>query len=356
MSGKELQLPKPLLSDFLAEARKAGASDLHLAAGSVPFLRFEGELTRLNRPALTADEAEALAQEAARHGGVEPGPDVDFCFEVAELGRFRVNLHRQARGAAISLKCIPLEIPNLKELGMPETLHDVTWYRTGMVLVTGPAGCGKTCTLAALLNGVNRTRREHVVTIEDPIEFIFESDLCNVTQRQVGSHTRSFSAALRSALREDPDVILVSELRDLETIRTAIVAAETGHLVLGTLHTRDAASTVSRLLDVFPSDEQEQVRIMVAASLRTVVSQRLLPREGGGRRVPAYEILHVNPAVANLIRDGRTHQLPSQIQLGKSQGMVEFDARLEEMLAEGLIAFDTALRHAKNKKRFTGAR
>jgi len=342
----------PRLASFLDEARGFDASDLHLLAGAVPFLRVEGELVRLEHAALDAKDASALADEACVLGDVERGRDVDFVFETAEHGRFRVNQHRQARGAGLNLRCIPREIRSLEELGLPETLNEVTWYRTGLVLVTGPSNCGKTCTLAALLAEINRTRKEHVVTIEDPIEFVFESDRCNVTQRQVGPHTRTFSGALRAALREDPDVILVSELRDRETIRTAIVAAETGHLVLGTLHTRDAPSSVSRLLDVFPAEEQDQIRTMLAASLRTVVSQRLLRRAGGGRRVPAYEILHITPAVANLIRDGRTHQIASQLQTGRKLGMVDLDTRLQQLLSESLITREQALRHAKNPKRF----
>jgi twitching motility protein PilT len=342
----------PPLEEFLVEARQRGASDLRLSAGSVPYVRVEGEITRLPRGELTEAEAEALAAACSRLGGADVGNDVDFCFEARDLGRFRVNLHRHARGAGLAVKCIPQKVLPLVDLGLPEKLNEATWYRTGMVLATGPSGCGKTCTLAALLQEVNRSRKDHIVTIEDPIEFVFRSEGCNVTQRQVGAHTRSFSNALRAALREDPDVILVSELRDVETIRTAVVAAETGHLVLGTLHTRDAASTVSRLIDVFPPEEQDQVRTMIAASLRTVISQRLLPRAGGGRRVAAYEILHVTPAVAHVIRDGRTHQIPSQLQTGRREGMIDLDARLDEMLAAGLITRETALRHAKNRKRF----
>jgi len=344
--------PVSPLQEFLAEARQRSASDLHLAAGAVPYVRVEGEIVRLPRGELTPEEAADLSKECAKLGKVATGHDVDFCLEANDLGRFRVNLHDHARGAGLAIKCIPLKVLPLVDLGLPASLNEATFFRTGMVLVTGPAGCGKTCTLAALLEEVNRSRREHIVTIEDPIEFIFPSEGCNVTQRQVGPHTRSFSRALRAALREDPDVILVSELRDVETIRTAVVAAETGHLVLGTLHTRDAVSTVSRLIDVFPPAEQDQIRTMIAASLRTVISQRLLPRAGGGRRVPAYEILHVTPAVAHLIRDGRTHHLASQLQTGRRQGMIDLDARLEEMVAEGLIARETALRHAKNRKRF----
>jgi twitching motility protein PilT len=309
---------------------------------------------RLARGEVEEREAEELANECAKRGHVDPGADVDFCIDEPELGRFRVNLFRHARGAGLSIKCIPRKVLPLAELGLPESLNEATWFRTGMVLATGPSGCGKTCTLAALLQEVNRSRREHIVTIEDPIEFVFPSEGCNVTQRQVGPHTRSFSNALRAALREDPNVILVSELRDVETIRTAVVAAETGHLVLGTLHTRDAASTVSRLIDVFPPTEQDQIRTMIAASLRTVISQRLLPRAGGGRRVAAYEILHVTPAVAHVIRDGRAHQIASQLQTGRRAGMIDLDARLEEMHSTGLIDRDTALRHAKNRKRFGG--
>jgi twitching motility protein PilT len=339
----------------LSEARDRGASDLHLAAATVPFLRVEGELVRLEEEPLSPDAAEALAKEAIHLAGAEPGLDVDFCIDTAEFGRFRGNLHRQTRGASLALKCLNQAIPTLDDLALPNHLHDLTQYRTGMVLVTGPANCGKSSTLAALLQGINDTRLEHIITIEDPIELVFDSKMCNVTQRQVGPHTGSFSGALRAALREDPDVILVSELRDQETIRTAVVAAETGHLVLGTLHTRDAASTITRLVDVFPAEEQDQIRTMIAASLRTVVSQRLLPHLGGGRRVPAYEILHVTPAVANLIREGRTFQLPSQLQLGRRLGMIDLDARLQEMVNDLQITIDVARENAKDPTRISVA-
>jgi len=345
---------------FLEQARDRGAHDLYLAADTVPFVRVEGAIERLSDEPLSAADAESIAvrllppekADDFRDGKLHDG---DVCLEHERLGRFRLNVHRTARGAGVSLKCIPTELPTLASLGLPDTLEELTWYRTGMVLVTGPAGCGKSSTLAALVHAINVERREHIVTIEDPIEYVFVPDRCNVTQREVGTHTRGFSTALRAALREDPDVILVSELRDRETIRTAVVAAETGHLVLGTLHTRDAASTVSRLLDVFPADEQEQVRTMVAASLRTVVSQRLLPRLGGGRRVPAYEILHATPAVAKLVRDGRLHQLGSQLQIGRKHGMVDLDTRLAEMVEQGLVDAATARRHSKSPGRLPDA-
>jgi twitching motility protein PilT len=344
--------PVARLEPFLEEARALGASDLHLSAGAAPFVRVEGAIRRLGRPPLAPAEAEALAREALALGGAAAARDVDFCFEHPRLGRFRANAHRTRRGTGLALKCVPAEIRDLAALGLPESLYELTELATGMVLVAGPAGCGKSSTLAALVQRINVTRREHIITIEDPIEYVFPPASCNVTQRQVGPHTRSFSSALRAALREDPDVILVSELRDVETVRTAVVAAETGHLVLGTLHTRDAAATVSRLLDVFPPKETEQVRTMVAASLRAVVCQRLIPREGGGGRVPAYEILRVTPAVAALIRDGRTYQIPSQLQIGRRQGMIDLDARLEEMVERGLISAASARAHAKNPARF----
>ncbi len=352
-------LPSPpdlSLGAFLHETRSRGASDLHLAAGSVPCVRRHGELQRFDMEPLSVDVAERLGAELLALAGEADGKDVDFCIDAPGQGRFRVNLHRQHRGVGMALKCIPLEIPDLEELGLPESFYRVTDYRVGLVLVTGPTGCGKSSTLAALVQRINETRQEHVITIEDPIEFVFRSASCNITQREVGPHTRSFRGALRAALREDPDVILVSELRDVDTMRTAIIAAETGHLVLGTLHTADAISTINRLLDAFPPREQRQIRAMVAGSLRTVISQRLLPRAGGGTRVPACEILHVNSAVSGQIRDGRTSQLASILQIGRKRGMIDLDARLEELIEEGEITWETARRYAKDARRFGGGR
>ncbi len=342
------------LISFLSTAREADASDLHLTAGAIPFGRIHGLIERFEQPPLTDTEAESLIGEILELGGAERKKDLDLTIDAPNLGRFRVNIHHQRRGWGAALRCIPRGVPDLDDLQLPDSLHTVTQYRVGMVLVTGPTGSGKSSTLAALVSDINRTRKQHVVTIEDPIEFVFQGQRCNVTQREVGTHTNTFYNALRAALREDPDVIMVAELRDLETIRTAIVAAETGHLVLGTLHTRDAASTVNRLLDVFPPGEADQVRTMVAASLRTVISQRLLPRKGGGSRVPAYEILNVTPAVAKQIRDGRTHQLPSLLQIGRKQGMIDLDTCLTELLEKGLITEETARSNAKNPARFGG--
>ncbi|MCE9637585.1 MAG: PilT/PilU family type 4a pilus ATPase [Planctomycetes bacterium] len=345
---------EPTLGSILAAARLAGASDVHVTTGGVPFVRIEGALIRFDAPPTTADEAAAIHAEIRRAANAPGTDDLDVCVDIPGAGRCRVNLHRHAHGPGVSLKLVPEQLLDIPALGLPESLYELTDFRVGLVLVTGPTNCGKSSTLAALLDRVNRTRRDHVITIEDPVEFVFKSELCNVTQRQVGPHSRSFASALRASLREDPDVILVSELRDLETIRTAIVAAETGHLVLGTLHTIDAASTLNRLLDVFPPKEQKQIRTMLAGSLRAIVSQRLLPRSGGGRRVPAYEILRVTPAVATLISDARTNQLPSALQTGRRLGMIDFDTRLEELVAARLIDRETAARNSKTPKRFGG--
>jgi twitching motility protein PilT len=343
------------LFGYLRVAREAGASGLLLQAGSVPYARLEGALVRFDAPVLDADRADVFADALGKLGGeAARALDSDFCIEPDGLGRFRVNVHHQRVGWASCVKIIPAELPTLESLGLPEELVDLTAFRQGLVLVTGPANCGKSSSLAAFVGHVNRTRPDHVVTIEDPIEFVFTSDKANVTQREVGPHTRTFDGALRAALREDPDVVLVSEMRDLETIRTAIVAAETGHLVMGTLHTRDAISTVNRMVDLFPAREQTQVRTMLAGTLRAVVSQVLLPRKGGGRRVCAYELLRVTPAAATHIRDGRTHQLVSLLQTGRRHGMIDLDTRLQQLVTEGLIDRETARDAAKDPDRFGG--
>lgn len=344
------------LSAYLALAREVGAEHLRLAAGAVPYCRAQGSMVRVGEEPLAPDVAQALWNELFELSAGEPKNDSDVMLELPELGRFRVNAHQARLGPALSVKCIPETVRTLHELGLPEELYELTEYRLGLVLVTGPAGCGKSSTLSSLLQRVNETRPDHVVTIESPIETRFESAMANVTQREVGIHTKSFDAALRSALREDPDVILVSELSDLATIRTALVAAETGHLVLGTLHTRDASATISRILDVFPPREQPQIRTMLAGTLRAVVSQRLLPRKWAEGRVPAYEILRVTPAVSTLIRDGRLAQLPSAMQTGRRHGMIDLDTCLDRLVRENLVEAEDARRHAKDPGRFGGAR
>ena len=344
------------LAGFTGTARAAGASDVHLQAGAVPCARVEGELLPFAGGPLSVAEAEAMGAEALGDGDggdTNAGTrDHDVSREWPAAGRVRLNVHRTLHGVGVAARLVPSRVESLESLGLPPELTGAAEHRNGLVLVTGPTGSGKSSTLAALVQHVNGTRADHVVTIEDPIEFVFESDRANVTQRELGAHTSSFSGALRAALREDPDVILVSELRDVDTIRTAVVAAETGHLVMGTLHTRGAVSTINRVLDLFPGSERAQVRTMLAATLRTVVSQRLLPRRGGGRRVVAYEVLHNTGAVANHIRDERTHLLPSLLQTGRKHGMIDLDTCLLRRVRDGLVEREVARRFALDPARF----
>jgi twitching motility protein PilT len=279
---------------------------------------------------------------------------VDFAYTLPGVGRFRSNAYRQQRGFDATFRAIPPRPPSLEELGLPTSLARFANFHQGMVLLTGPAGCGKSSTLAALLNIINEERRDHIVTIEDPIEFIHPSKRCVVNQRQVGPHTGSFARALRAALREDPDIIAIGELRDLETISLGLTAAETGHLVLASLHTSNAIRTVNRILGVFPPNQQEQVRTMLAESLRAVISQRLVARADGNGRVPALEILVANRAVGNLIRENKTFQIRSVLQTGGSQGMCLLDASLSELVKAGTITREEASRHAEEPQKIGG--
>jgi len=342
---------------YLKKAVQLGASDLHLAAGSRPFMRLNGELKFFERDALTPDEALRMAlgfmtdKEQQKYLGTH---DVDFSYELEGLSRFRVNALLTFRGADIIFRIIPSDVPTLKSLGIPEELGKLTDWTQGLVLVTGPAGCGKSTTAAALVDLVNENRRDHVITVEDPVEYIHPSKQCNVTQRQVPRDTESFATALRAALREDPDVIMIGEMRDLETISLALTAAETGHLVIGTLHTKSAARTVDRIIDVFPTDQQTQIRIMISEALRGIISQVLVPRADGKGRVAALEILYNNLAVANAIRDAKTFQVPSIMQTGKKLGMVLMDDSLAEMVKAGTISREDALKFAENTKHIPG--
>jgi twitching motility protein PilT len=345
------------LHALLRDAVQRGASDVHVHAGAPLRLRMHGALEALPGAALDAAAAERLCLAAlgpderaalAEHG------EVDLCFALPGVGRFRTNVYRQQRGLDAVFHCIPLEPPSLEELGLPAALARFTTYHQGLVLVTGPAGCGKSSTLAALVNLVNEDRREHVITIEDPVEFIHPSKRCIVNQRSVKLHTGSFARALRAAMREDPDVIVIGELRDLETIALALTAAETGHCVLATLHTDSAIRTVNRLIGVFPSDQQAQVRTMLSESLRAVISQRLVPTADGKGRVPALETLVANRAVGNLIRENKTFQLHSILQTGASQGMRLLDHALRELVQSGAVTREAALRHCEDPKALGG--
>ncbi|HKP93787.1 MAG TPA: PilT/PilU family type 4a pilus ATPase [Chthoniobacterales bacterium] len=334
------------VDDYLAIGQQNGASDVHLGVNAPPIWRLHGTLQPIwpDAPRLTSDETAALAEgfltDAQKIQLNERG-DADFAYANG-FGRFRTSVVRQRLGIDLVFRVINTRVRTMDELELPESLKLLTRYHNGLILVTGSVGSGKSTTLAALVEQVNIERREHIITLEDPIEYIFEPKGCHITQREVHTHTRSFSAALRGALREDPDVIMVGEMRDLETISLAITAAETGHLVLGTLHTGNASRTLDRLLDVFPVDQQEQIRIMVSESLRGIISQQLIPRADGAGRVLALETLTNTPAVANIIREAKTFMLPGVIQTGKKQGMQLMDDALATLLGRGLITAEEA--------------
>jgi twitching motility protein PilT len=334
------------VDEYLAVGQEGGASDVHLGVNAPPLWRLHGILQPIwpGTPELTSDDTAALAEgflTGAQKIQLNERGDADFAY-ANSLGRFRASVVRQRLGIDLVFRIINTKVRTMDELGLPESLKLLTRYQNGLILVTGSVGSGKSTTLAALVEQVNIERREHIITLEDPIEYIFEPKGCHITQREVHTHSRSFGAALRGALREDPDVIVVGEMRDLETISLAITAAETGHLVLGTLHTSTAARTLDRMLDVFPVDQQEQIRIMVGESLRGIISQQLVPRADGKGRVLALETLTNTPAVSNVIREAKTFMLPGIIQTGKKQGMQARDDALAALAERGLITAEEA--------------
>lgn len=334
-------------------AKESAASDIHLAVSSRPTWRRFGALEPiwLQAPVLTAVDTERLAMSFltdAQWRTIAERGDVDFAYSNS-FGRFRACIVKQRLGYDLTFRIINSRVKSMAELGLPPQLKVLTQYHNGLVLVTGCVGSGKSTTLAALVEEVNLTRRDHIITLEDPIEYLIPSKSCQITQREVHTHSASFSAALRAALREDPDVIMVGEMRDLETISLAITASETGHLVLGTLHTSNAARTLDRVLDVFPNDQREQIRVMVSESLRGIISQQLVPRADNTGRCLAMEILMNNPAVGNLIREGKTFMLPGVIQTGKKQGMLLLDDSLLQLYEARLISLEEAMYRAENK-------
>jgi len=339
---------------YLQEARKIGVSDFHFQVDAPPFMRLHGEIVYLKHPRLTAKDTEPRILEILNEFEKDTflkHNDLDFCYE-APHGRYRANVCRQRKGVEAIFRVIPSTVPTLEELHLPTVLRRFTEYRHGLVLITGPAGCGKTATMAALIDIINERQHDHIVIVEEPIEYIIVSKNCNVSQRHVRVHTNSFIAALRSGLRADPDYICVGEMRDLETVSMAITAAETGHLVFATLHTTNSARSIDRIIDVFPPKEQDQIRAMVSESMRGVISQQLLPRADGLGREPALEILFANPAVSNMIREHKTFQLPSVIQTGSRQGMITMDDSIAELLHKKLITTDVAARFAEAPERF----
>jgi twitching motility protein PilT len=339
---------------LLRQGIERGASDVHVHAGTPLRLRLHGRFESPgDRPIAPADAERmlrsALGPEQAQR--FDARGEVDFAWTVPGLGRFRVNVYRQLRGVDGVFRSIPARVPTLQDLGLPVSLAKYTNYHQGLVLVTGPANCGKSSTLAALVDLINEERAEHILTVEDPIEVLHPPKRCVVNQRTVGPHTGSFARALRAALREDPDVIVIGELRDLETISLALTAAETGHLVFATLHTSGAIRTLNRITGVFPADQQDQVRSMVSESLRAVISQRLVPAADGKRRVPALELLVNNKAVANMIRENKAFQLQSVMQMGAAQGMCLLDDSLAKLVKEKVVAKEEALRHCEDPRR-----
>ncbi len=332
-----------------------GASDLHLVSGQQPVLRIQGELERVKFKALDDDALKAMLYEIAPEDKIkvfEEGGDVDFAYEIPGLARYRANFFQQKYGVGAVFREIPSTILTCEQLGLPPVVRRLATLPRGLVLVTGPTGSGKSTTLAAIIDEANRTRKDHILTVEDPIEFVHQSIKAVVNHREVGLHTRSFAAALRGALREDPDIILVGEMRDLETISLAIEASATGHLVFGTLHTTSAAKTVDRVIEVFPVSQQEQIRNTLADGLRAVVAQSLFRRVDKKGRVAALEIMIANPAVRNLIREGKTYQIPSMIQTGKKYGMQSLDDAIMQHLQAKRISADDAYNKANDKGKF----
>ena len=342
------------ITELLAFSAKQGASDLHLSAGLPPMIRVDGDVRRINLPALDHKQVHALIYDIMndkQRKDFEEFLETDFSFEVPGVARFRVNAFNQNRGAGAVFRTIPSKVLTMEDLGMGEVFKKITDVPRGLVLVTGPTGSGKSTTLAAMLDYLNSNKYHHILTIEDPIEFVHESKKCLVNQREVHRDTLGFSEALRSALREDPDIILVGEMRDLETIRLALTAAETGHLVFGTLHTTSAAKTIDRVVDVFPAEEKSMVRSMLSESLQSVISQTLLKKIGGGR-VAAHEIMIGTPAIRNLIREDKVAQMYSAIQTGGSLGMQTLDSCLKGLVAKGIVSREAAREKSKTPENF----
>ena len=342
------------ITQLLAFSVKNKASDLHLSAGLPPMIRVHGDVRRINVEPLDHKMVHSMVYDImndSQRKQYEEFLECDFSFEIEGLARFRVNAFNHNRGAGAVFRTIPSKILTLEQLNAPKIFGDLALRPRGLVLVTGPTGSGKSTTLAGMVNHLNETEYGHILTVEDPVEFVHESKKCLVNQREVGPHTLSFSNALRSALREDPDAILVGEMRDLETIRLAMTAAETGHLVFGTLHTSSAAKTIDRIIDVFPAGEKPMVRSMLSESLRAVIAQALLKKVGGGRTA-AWEIMVGTPAIRNLIREDKVAQMYSSIQTGQGQGMQTLDQHLQELVKRGMVSRQQAREYAKDKRLF----
>ena len=332
------------ISQLLAFGVEQGASDCHLSTDEPPMLRVDGEIKKLDLPPLSQEEVHGLVFDImsdVQRKTFQESLECDFSFELKGLARFRVNVFMQRKGEAAVFRTIPTKILSLEALGMPPVLKQLCDKKRGLILVTGPTGCGKSTTLAAMVDYLNNNFEGHILTVEDPIEFVHQSKKCLINQRELGPHTHSFANALRSALREDPDAILVGEMRDLETIQLALTAAETGHIVFGTLHTSSAPKTVDRVIDVFPADQQSQIRTQFAESIEGVITQKLLKRKTGGR-IAALEIMTGTTAIRNLIREGKIHQIPGTIQVSQKDGMQSLDMALQSLVARDLVTREEA--------------
>ena len=334
------------ITEMLEIATEREASDIHITAGSAPVIRVNGELVRIGEEILTNVDTEILVQQLMIYCKnsdkfIESG-EMDFAFSLPRMGRFRANVYLQRGSMAAAIRLVPTELPNIADLNIPETILNLSEKTRGLILVTGPTGAGKSTTLAAIIELINQNKNKHILTLEDPIEYLYKHKNSIVNQREIGLDSASFAKALKSAMREDPDVIMVGEMRDVETISTALTAAETGHLVLASLHTMGAAKTVDRIIDIFPPQQQQQVRVQLSSVLQAVITQQLLPTEHTGM-IPAFEIMMVSHAIANLIREGKTHQIDTAIQTGTRYGMQTMDGSLVTLYKSGLIARDTLL-------------
>ena len=345
------------IHDLLREAVKRSASDLHCTTKAFPALRVGGKIIDLPSGKLTGDEISAFIQTIAdenQRKELAASGEVDFSFSIEEIGRFRANAYMQRGETSLAVRIIPGEIPPIDALGLPPAVRNLANKARGLVIATGPTGAGKTTTLAALIDAINDTRRANIITLEDPIEYLHQNKRCLINQREIKTDTKTFASGLRAALREDPDIILVGEMRDLETISIALTAAETGHLVLTTLHTGGAAQTVDRIIDVFPATQQQQIRTQLSLTLQGVIAQQLLPTKTGGRALAA-EVMLVSPAIRNLIREGKTHQIPSAIQTSVKDGMKLMDTSIRELLQAGIIDLKTAMMAANEPEKMEGA-
>lgn len=339
-------------NELLELTLDSGASDLHLTVGVPPIMRINGKLIPIKQELLTPENTETYARAVLRdkYDEYSAEGEVDTSYSIAGTGRFRVNIFKQRGSDALAIRVVGLKVPTLQELGFPNVIRELTTKKRGLVLVTGPTGSGKSTTLAAMINEINTTQSNHIITLEDPIEFLHKHDKSMINQREIGKDSQSYAKALKSILREDPDVILVGEMRDLETISIAITAAETGHLVFSTLHTIGAAKTIDRIIDVFPPHQQQQIRIQLAAVLQGIISQQLLPRADGEGRIAALETMIVTSAIQNLIREGKTHQIESSVQTGSKYGMKTMDMAITELYKKRIITAETALNYAIDKE------